>query len=77
MFEKHIHKLIDKHPWMSFEEAWLLMKWSYEKNKDQDKYHGIRTIKTLMGIDYGIYLRQEKEWLMDRIQSAKDKFSQL
>ena len=51
------------------------MKWSYEKNKDQHKYGGKKTVITLMNIDFGIYQRQSREWLEDRIQLAKQKFN--
>lgn len=74
MFDENVINLTVVHPWMTFEEAWLLMKWSYHKNKSQDKYCGRNTIKTLMGIDFGIYQRQEEEWLKERIEQAKIKF---
>ena len=75
MFDEDIHKLTIKHPWMSFEDGWLLLKWSYEKNKDQKKYGGIKTVRTLMSIDYGIYYRQSEEWLSELLDEAREKFS--
>lgn len=74
MIDRHVIHLTVVHPWMTFEEAWLLMRWSYEKNKSQDKYCGIKTVKTLMNIDFGIYQRQKEEWLRERIQQARIKF---
>ena len=74
MIDRHVIHLTVVHPWMTFEEAWLLMRWSYEKNKSQDKYCGIKTVKTLMNIDFGIYQRQREEWLRERIQQARIKF---
>ena len=74
MFDKNIINLTRVHPWMTFDEAWLLMKWSYEKNREQDKYCGKKTVLTLMSIDFGIYQRQSKEWLEQRIELAKEKF---
>lgn len=74
MFDENIIHLTRVHPWMTFEEAWLLIKWSYEKNKTQDGYVGKNTILTLMNIDFGIYQRQSEEWLRDRIDRAKTKF---
>ena len=75
MYDENVINLTVIHPWMTFEEAWLLMKWSYEKNRSQDKYCGIKTVKTLMGIDFGIYQRQSEEWLRKLIKEAEVKFS--
>ena len=77
MIDKHVIHLTVVHPWMTFEEAWLLMRWSYEKNKSQDKYCGIKTVKTLMNIDFGIYQRQKEEWLRERIEQAMIKFGRI
>lgn len=74
MFDQNVINLTVVHPWMQFEDAWLLMKWSYEKNRSQDKYCGIQTVKTLMSIDFGIYQRQSEEWLRNLIREAKIKF---
>ena len=74
MFDENTINLTRVHPWMTFEEAWLLMKWSYEKNRTQDGYCGKNTLLTLMNIDFGIYQRQTEEWLRDRIELAKSKF---
>ena len=74
MFDQNVINLTVVHPWMTFEEAWLLMKWSYDKNRSQDVYCGVKTVKTLMSIDFGIYQRQDKEWLLELISQAKVKF---
>ena len=77
MLNENVVNLTIAHPWMSFEESWLLMKWSYEKNKTQERYGGRKTLVTLMSIDFGIYQRQSREWLEERIQRAKEKFGYL
>ena len=72
MFNEDVINLTIVHPWMKFEDAWILMKWSYEKNRSQDKYCGVKTVKTLMNIDFGIYQRQDEDWLKERIEYAKN-----
>ena len=52
MYDENVINLTRVYPWMTFEEAWLLMKWSYAKNKPGEK-HG--TLKALMGIDFGMF----------------------
>jgi hypothetical protein len=75
MFDENIIGLTQVHPWMTFEEAWLLMRWSYEKNKSQLGYCGRNSLLTLMGIDYGIYQRQTEPWLRGLILQSKKKFN--
>ena len=75
MYDENVFVLCDAHPWMTFDEAWLLLKWSYEKNKSQDGYCGKNTFLTLMNIDFGIYQRQDEDWLRERIKQAKEKFN--
>ena len=72
MFDENVINLTRKHPWMSFEEAWLLMKYSYHKNKNGEKYN---TFMTLMKIDYGMYQWQSEAWIRNRLQEAKIKFN--
>jgi len=74
MYDENVFVLCDAHPWMTFDEAWLLLKWSYAKNKSQDGYWGRNTFNTLMNIDFGIYQRMDEEWLRERIEQAKIKF---
>lgn len=75
MYDENVINLTVVHPWMSFEEAWLLMRWSYAKNKSQKGYFGDNTLITLMGIDFGIYQRKDESWLRDLIEQAKIKFN--
>lgn len=75
MYNKYIINLTVIHPWMSFEEAHLLFKFSYYKNSSQKNKFGNNTFLTLMGIDYGMYQWQTKEWIEERIKEAKQKFN--
>ena len=75
MFDENVHNLCNVHPWMTFDEAWLLLKWSYVKNKTQEGYFGKNTLLTLMDIDFRIYQRKDEEWLKERIVEAKKKFN--
>lgn len=74
MFDDNVFVLCDTHPWMTFDEAYLLLRWSYYKNKSQDGKWGRNTFLTLMNIDFGIYQRKDEVWLRDRIDQAKLKF---
>ena len=73
-FDQNVINLTIVHPWMSFEEAYLLMKLSYYKNVTQRGKFGDNTFLTLMGIDYGMYQWQSREWIEERIERAKKKF---
>ena len=42
MYDENVFVLCDAHPWMTFDEAWLLLKWSYEKNKSQETKKGVQ-----------------------------------
>ena len=74
MFDENVFALVDAHPWMTFDESWLLLKWSYVKNKSQDGYFGKNTFDTLMDIDFRIYQRKDEAWLRAIIEQAKVKF---
>ena len=65
MLDEAIARLQAKHPWMLYEEAFALMMSSYEKNAPYNKYSGMT--KTLMEIDFGIFLREDKHKLLDRL----------
>ncbi len=54
---------------MSFEDAWVLMKYTYLRFKTQEKYN---TFRTLMSIEYGIFQRETEENLRKRIDIAKE-----
>ena len=75
MFDENVQALCNAHPWMTFDEAWLLLKRSYVKNKTQDGYWGSSTFYALMNIDFGIYQRMDEEWLRMRIKEAKEMFN--
>ena len=75
MFDDNIINLTLVHPWMTFEEAHLLIKWSYYKNMSQQGKFGDNTVKTLMSIDYGMFQWQPREWIEERIEKAKKQFN--
>ena len=75
MFDDNVINLTLVHPWMTFEEAHLLIKWSYYKNIKQKGKFGDNTFKTLMGIDYGMFQWQTKDWIEERINRAKKQFN--
>ena len=66
--DENVINLTIVHPWMSFEEAWILLKYTYLRFKSQEKYN---TFKTLMSIEYGIFQREDEETLRKRIDIAK------
>ena len=70
MFDQNVINLTIVHPWMTFEEAHLLIKWSYYKNRTQKGKFGDNTWKTLMSIDYGMFQWQPREWIEERINKA-------
>ena len=68
MFCQNVINLTVTHPWMQFEEAWLLMRHAYVRFKPEEKYN---TFLTLMSIEYGIFQRETEENLRQRIEIAK------
>ena len=72
MFDDNVINLTLIHPWMTFEEAHLLIKWSYYKNMSQQGKFGDNSVKTLMSIDYGMFQWQPREWIEERIEKAKN-----
>ena len=75
MFDDNVINLTLVHPWMTFEEAHLLIRWSYYKNISQKGKFGNNTVKTLMSIDYGMFQWQTREWIEERINKAKKQFN--
>ena len=65
MLDIAIRELQSKHPWMLYEEAFALMMDSYERHFRNDKYCGMN--KALMKIDFGIFLREDRHKLMNRL----------
>ena len=72
MYDENVINLTRVYPWMTFEEAWLLMKWSYAKNKPGEK-HG--TLKALMGIDFGMFQWKGETWTREKLEEAKKQFN--
>jgi len=50
---------------MLYEEAFALMLDSYNRHKSEQKFSGMN--KTLMKIDFGIFLREDRSKLMNRL----------
>jgi hypothetical protein len=72
MFSENVINLTNAHPWLSFEDAWILMKYTYFKFKPEEKYN---TFRTLMSIEYGIFQRESELKLRQRILIAKKYFN--
>ena len=73
IYDENVINLTKVHPWMTFEEAWLLMKWSYEKNRSQGGYGN--ALKTLIGIDFGMFQWKGEEYVREKLELAKQKFN--
>ena len=65
MLDHAIRELQARHPWMLYEEAFALMMDSYYRHNPEQKYSGMN--KTLMQIDFGIFLREDRRKLMNRL----------
>ena len=74
MFSENVINLTVIHPWMTFEEAHLLLRWSWHKNKSQAGRFGDNSVMTLMSIDYGMFQWQSREWIEERIAMTKEQF---
>ena len=59
--DKAIDFLTEKQPWMSRAAAMALIVDAFERFDSQKKYHGYKTVKTLVDIDIRIYARDEKK----------------
>ena len=59
------------HEWMTVSDAELLMQDAYLRYLPYKKYHGMKNVKTLVGISYGIFLRSTQEELEERIAKIK------
>ena len=70
MLDKAIEFLMEKHPWMTKSQAFILVFESYERNKPQDKYSGMG--KTLTNLDIGIYGRQSKKELQNKLAAISE-----
>ena len=65
MLDIAIRELQSRHPWMFYEETFALMIDSYNRHCAQGKYSGMN--RTLMNIDFGIFLREDRQKLLDRL----------
>ena len=65
MLDLAIRELQSKHPWMLYEEAFALMVDSYNRHKSEQRFSGMN--KALMKIDFGIFLREDRNKLMNRL----------
>jgi len=63
--DKAISYLQQKHPWLTYAEGFALVMDSYRRNKTANKYSGMT--KTLINIDVGIFGREKREQLMNRL----------
>jgi len=73
MFEKDAINLTFVHPWMTVSDALLLFEDAYEKFKNQKKYHGQKTVSTLMNISYGIWQREPENYVRARLDLIKSR----
>ena len=52
--------LVEKQPWMTKAEAMALIVDAFERFDDQKKYHGYKTVRTLVDIEIRILARDEE-----------------
>ena len=70
MIDSEIRELQAHHPWMLYTEGFALMMDSYKRHFSENKYSGMT--RTLMKIDFGIFLREDREKLLDRLALIKE-----
>ena len=70
MLDTAIKQLQAKHPWMLYAEAFALLMDSYERHSPENKYSGMT--KTLMKIDFGIFLREDRNKLLNRLSLIQE-----
>ena len=70
MIDSDIRELQAKHPWMLYMEGFALLMDSYERHSTQNKYSGMA--RTLMKIDFGIFLREDRQKLLNRLALIKE-----
>jgi hypothetical protein len=69
--EEDAIRLTFVHPWMTVNDAKLLLHHQYMRVRSHKKYGGWKTVETLMNIAYGIYQRESEENLRERINLIK------
>ena len=65
MIDVAIQELQAKHPWMLYQEAFALLMDSYQRHFAANKYCGMT--RTLMQVDFGIFLREDRDKLLNRL----------
>ncbi len=65
MIDKAIAMLQEKHPWMTYAEGFALMMDAY--NRFLPYNNKFCATKTLIGISFGIFLREDRKQLMNRL----------
>ncbi len=70
MIDSDIRELQAKHPWMLYIEGFALLMDSYKRHYSENRYSGMT--RTLMKIDFGIFLREDREKLLNRLALIKE-----
>ena len=70
MLDKAIRELQIKHPWLLYEEAFALMMNAYYRALPHR--HKGNALKTLIGISFGIYLREDRNQFMNRLARIQE-----
>jgi|TARA_R100001509_G_C4793589_1_gene190604 hypothetical protein len=73
MFDKDAINLTFAHPWMTVSDAHLLLDDAFQRFKSHKKYHGWKTVQTLMNISYGIWQREPEEYVRARLDLIKSR----
>ena len=72
-FEKDAINLTFVHPWMTVYDAKLLIHDAYMRFRSHKKYHGWKTVQTLMNISYGIWQRESETNVRARLDLIKSR----
>ena len=70
MLDAAIAKLQAKHPWMQYEEAFALMMDAYHRALPYN--NKFQATKTLVGISFGIFLREDEYLLRNRLAKISE-----
>ncbi|QDP66382.1 MAG: hypothetical protein Unbinned1819contig1001_28 [Prokaryotic dsDNA virus sp.] len=68
--KKAIKFLQERHPWLSYSDAKILIIDSYERHKSQNRYGAMA--KALIGIDIGIFARESESEIKGRLAVIKE-----
>tara|TARA_R100000322_G_scaffold8409_1_gene5464 strand:+ start:334 stop:606 length:273 start_codon:yes stop_codon:yes gene_type:complete len=72
-FESDAINLTFAHPWMTVSDANLLFEDAFKRFQHMKKYHGWKTVWTLINISYGIWQREPEEYVRARLDLIKSK----